>query len=479
MKDLLFSLFLKFKHLKKWLNSYWIILELVIKTAIYFGFVWLYYAWINRNGVIFWFEIFAFYIFVLISWHILTKISQLAKLPKTQRYLNLIFYLARVHFIIFMGMVLIKLLFGFSSISLIFLSALTSLLFIVNSLIRCFMHKATRYFHKSKLNKHYVIIIADGFSEQIIDKIDTQKEWGFNIAGIISSSKLIKAKFSKKFRIYPENVNLCDILDKNIIDEIIYCKSRYDEKEVKYFADICAEIGVIFRQQSSVTPIDPFEIQFISLKSSKNYSLVDKSSLSLSYLLKTIIDLYFSIVSVIILSPVFIFIGILIKADSKGPVFFIQERVGLRGRIFKLYKFRTMVSDAEIRLSDIQSQNQSDGPVFKLRNDPRVTTIGKILRKTGLDELPQLFNIIKGEMSLIGPRPPLIKEVASYKRWQLRRLSVKPGITCSWQVIPNRNDIKFDQWIEMDLNYIDSWNMTKDIRLLFRTILIILLADGR
>jgi lipopolysaccharide/colanic/teichoic acid biosynthesis glycosyltransferase len=178
------------------------------------------------------------------------------------------------------------------------------------------------------------------------------------------------------------------------------------------------------------------------------------------------------------LAPVFFFIGMIIKLDSRGPIFFKQERVGLRGRRFMLYKFRTMVNDAEKLLEKLHEKNEADGPVFKIKSDPRITRIGQFLRKTGLDELPQLYNVFIGEMSLIGPRPPLPSEVAKYERWQLRRLSVKPGITCTWQIVPNRNNVKFEKWMRLDLQYIDNWSLYKDASLFVRTILTFFHCSG-
>ncbi len=147
-----------------------------------------------------------------------------------------------------------------------------------------------------------------------------------------------------------------------------------------------------------------------------------------------------------------------------------QARVGLRGRQFDLYKFRTMVADADKIRVDLESKNEMDGPVFKIKDDPRITSVGKFLRRTGFDELPQLVNVLKGEMSLIGPRPPLKSETEQYKRWQLRRLSVKPGLSCFWQIIPDRNTVKFEKWMEMDLAYIDNWSLRLDFIILLKTI---------
>jgi lipopolysaccharide/colanic/teichoic acid biosynthesis glycosyltransferase len=173
-----------------------------------------------------------------------------------------------------------------------------------------------------------------------------------------------------------------------------------------------------------------------------------------------------------------LFIALLIKITSRGPIIFRQERVGLRGRKFYIFKFRTMVQNAEELKEALMTQNESDGPAFKIRKDPRITAIGAVLRKTGLDELPQLFNVLRGEMSLIGPRPPLPKEVEKYERWHLRRLSVKPGITCTWQIIPNRNEVRFENWMKLDIQYIDDWSIRKDLELIFRTIKTIIYGSG-
>ena len=208
-------------------------------------------------------------------------------------------------------------------------------------------------------------------------------------------------------------------------------------------------------------------------------SLIDTPSSNLSLFYKQVTDLYFSFLLLLFLFPLFLLIAVLIKLDSRGPVFFRQERVGLHGRRFYLYKFRSMVQDAEKVLKELKGRNEMDGPVFKVSDDPRVTRIGRILRKTGLDELPQLYNVFSGEMSLIGPRPPLPSEVEQYERWQLRRLSVKPGITCTWQVIPNRNEVKFEKWMHLDLQYIDNWSLRKDFSLLLRTVGTVIFATGR
>lgn len=187
-------------------------------------------------------------------------------------------------------------------------------------------------------------------------------------------------------------------------------------------------------------------------------------------ILKRSLDLIIASIGLLAVSPVLFLLAVMVRLNSRGPVFYISERVGIGGKIFKCYKFRTMVVDAEEQKKKLEKLNELDGAAFKMKNDPRIAGFfSAFLRKSSLDELPQLINVIKGEMSLVGPRPPLPSEVEKYKKWYLRRLSVHPGITCTWQV-SGRNNINFEDWMRLDLNYIDNWSLFTDIKLLFKTI---------
>lgn len=185
---------------------------------------------------------------------------------------------------------------------------------------------------------------------------------------------------------------------------------------------------------------------------------------------KRLIDIVGSLCGIILLSPLFLIVAILIKLeDPKGKVFFAQERNGRYPKTFKMYKFRSMVHNAEELLKDLMDRNEQTGPVFKINDDPRITKVGKFIRKTSIDELPQLFNVLKGDMSLVGPRPPIPHEVEQYNSYQMQRLAVKPGLTCIWQV-SGRNNIGFDEWVEMDIEYIKTRNLWLDIKLIFKTV---------
>ena len=185
---------------------------------------------------------------------------------------------------------------------------------------------------------------------------------------------------------------------------------------------------------------------------------------------KRLIDIVGSLCGIILLSPLFLIVAILIKIeDPKGKVFFAQERNGRYPKTFKMYKFRSMVHNAEDLLKDLMDRNEQTGPVFKINDDPRITKVGKFIRKTSIDELPQLFNVLKGDMSLVGPRPPIPHEVDQYNSYQMQRLAVKPGLTCIWQV-SGRNNIGFDEWVEMDIEYIKTRSLWLDIKLIFKTV---------
>ena len=184
---------------------------------------------------------------------------------------------------------------------------------------------------------------------------------------------------------------------------------------------------------------------------------------------KRAFDLAACSLGLVVLSPVFAGLALAIRLDSRGPVFYRSKRVGEGGRVFGFLKFRSMVDGAEAMRDSLQHLNEVDGPVFKITRDPRVTRVGSWLRRTSLDELPQLWNVLRGDMSLVGPRPPIPEEVQQYEPWHLRRLSVRPGITCSWQV-SGRSRVGFDDWMRMDLEYIDQRSLRVDLRILFRTV---------
>jgi exopolysaccharide biosynthesis polyprenyl glycosylphosphotransferase len=338
--------------------------------------------------------------------------------------------------------------------------------------VRSFEYKVFKIYRAKGYNYINVVLIADDSSIPFIESLIQNKEWGYRIIAIFTGSVQIKQKYEKAIILLPDEylAVLNDLMEVDIIDEVLYFKTKVIPAEVRNTVRSCEELGVVFSlnytgQNNKLTNA----IKTI-IGNQKFLTFINIPHNSFALAIKKIMDISGSVLLIICLSPVLLLISILIKLTSKGPVVFKQARVGLRGRQFSLYKFRTMIVNAEKLKKDLEAENEMDGPVFKIKDDPRVTKLGRFLRRTGLDELPQLFNILKGEMSLIGPRPPLPSETVQYKRWQLRRLSIKPGLSCFWQIKPDRNNIKFEKWMELDLAYIDNWSLRLDFIILLKTI---------
>jgi exopolysaccharide biosynthesis polyprenyl glycosylphosphotransferase len=243
-------------------------------------------------------------------------------------------------------------------------------------------------------------------------------------------------------------------------------------------ADVCEEVGVEFSMDAN----------FLGLKFGRA-DLADYGGWSMltfhmtpsdpfALYLKRLIDIVGSGLALIVLAPLFALIAIALKLEDGGPVLYTQVRSGLYGLTFRMLKFRSMVVDADLRLAELKGQNEASGPVFKMRRDPRITRVGALIRKVSFDELPQFYNVFVGEMSLVGPRPPIPSEVENYERWQRRRLSMKPGLTCIWQV-SGRNRIDFNTWMKMDLQYIDNWSLLLDVKLILKTIPTMFFGTGQ
>jgi exopolysaccharide biosynthesis polyprenyl glycosylphosphotransferase len=415
---------------------------------------------------------------ILPTWTLLLTNSNLTTIPRTRNTLSIFFNLLNFNFIGFLLIFLYKHLFGLIVFSHYMIITFSIINMLALFLLRMLTYRVFKYFRVHGHNIHNVIIYADDQSIQFITDILNHKEWGFRILMILTNSEKIRKKFGKETRILPDKISIRDLIKVDIIDEVIYCKSELDHDRVQELIQTCEEIGVIFRLQSNLSPMSYTNAYLTNLNDIPFLTFNHTQKDRFAFIWKTFMDFWISFGITFLLSPFMLIIALLIKFTSKGPVIFKQERVGLRGRKFYIYKFRTMVQNAESLKDKLMELNESDGPTFKIKKDPRITPIGRILRKTGLDELPQFFNVLKGEMSLIGPRPPLPSEVEKYERWQIRRLSVKPGITCTWQIIPNRNDVIFEKWMKLDMQYIDNWSLKSDFILFFRTIVSVFKASG-
>ncbi len=336
-----------------------------------------------------------------------------------------------------------------------------------------------RSIRKKGYNVRNVLMIGTGKRAQnFITTLESHNEWGLKIIGLIDKEESYIGKDFCGYKVMGSFKDIPDIVHNNVVDEVIFIVPHSWFEGVEEVMKFLKSEGVKVH-----FAVNYFEMQFSKAKQTDldGFPMLtfETAPHKLSHLLlKRVMDLVLSGIGLVVLSPVFLVISVIIKFTSPGPIFFSQTRSGVSGRKFKVYKFRTMVVDAENKLHELMSKNEMQGPVFKIKDDPRITKIGKFLRKTSLDELPQLWNVFKGDMSLVGPRPPLPSEVEKYESWQRRRLSMRPGITCIWQ-ISGRNQIKdFNKWMELDLKYIDNWSLFLDFKILLLTVPVVLFGIG-
>jgi exopolysaccharide biosynthesis polyprenyl glycosylphosphotransferase len=347
-------------------------------------------------------------------------------------------------------------------------------------LIRFALRETLKHIRGRGYNYRQILIVGrNGRASKIAEKIEETPYFGLRILGFIDAPNGNHiSDFSYDFNLIGRLEDLEKILRDQVVDEVFITlpfKSFYSE--IEKIIRICEDVGVEVK-----IPIDLFSLNLAKETVSRygDMQVIDfytSPKMNWQLFTKRLIDVIVTSILLIFLSPLFALVGILIKITSKGSVFFKQERVGYNGRVFTCLKFRTMVENAETLKKDLMALNEVDGPVFKIKHDPRMTKVGRILRKTSIDELPQLINVLKGDMSLVGPRPPVPSEVIQYQLNHRRRLSMRPGITCIWQV-SGRNAVTFDKWMELDKQYIDNWTLWLDFKILAKTIPAVLRGSG-
>ena len=325
-------------------------------------------------------------------------------------------------------------------------------------------------------NYRNVLLIGNQFTmPRLIETIEGNRAYGLRIAGVMDVTDWQQKNFG--YPHFGHISNIESVLNENPIDCVILTVYRQDPMSVEKAMLKCRERGVdVWLKPDFVTDMVRFHMDYLQDIPLLIFSQGPKAGLGIMG--KRLLDIIFSFSLLAVLLIPMCLIAFFVAVSSKGPIFFVQKRVGINGRRFFMYKFRTMYHDIEQRKSEYQIRNEMKGPVFKMRHDPRVTPLGRFLRKYSLDELPQIWNVLIGEMSLVGPRPPLPTEVELYEGWQRRRLSMRPGLTCFWQVM-GRNKIEdFETWAKMDLEYIDRWSLWLDIKILLMTIPAVLKGTG-
>ncbi|MBN1405387.1 MAG: sugar transferase [Candidatus Omnitrophica bacterium] len=337
-----------------------------------------------------------------------------------------------------------------------------------------------KFFRQKKLNVKYIVLVGrrEDF-EDIIKKITQVPEYGLEIVGLVSLENNTQESENQQagLELYHGLNGLGKILKEKVVDYILFTGYKNNEKYMEQGLLLCEEHGVevwlaadFFHMKIAHQDIDTFfDMPVIIFRSSPKFGL--------KLIIKRLIDIVISSALLILSIPLLLFITAAIKLETRGPAIFTQKRTGLNGRIFTLYKFRSMVSQAEQHKQELERFNEMSGPVFKITKDPRVTKIGLVLRRMSLDELPQMYNILKGDMSLVGPRPLPDYEADKLAGWQRRRLRMRPGLTCIWQ-IKGRSSVDFYKWMEYDLEYVDHWTLGLDFYILFKTFFVVFSGKG-
>ena len=338
------------------------------------------------------------------------------------------------------------------------------------------------YFRRSvQKGENYlkVLIIGTGKRAQhLTEMLNRHNEWGIHILGYLDTDAEHVGDSVLNSKVLGTVHEIEKVLTGQVVDEVILAVPRSSLRYMEEIVAACEEQGVRFRFMADVFDLRVARMQMVEMDGIPLLTFDPVAQNEKMLLAKRLMDLSLVLASMPLVLPVMGLIALAIKLDDGGPIFFVQERVGLRKRLFPMLKFRSMVVDAEAKLKEIEHLNEAEGPNFKIAHDPRITRVGRFIRKTSLDEIPQLLNVVRGHMSLVGPRPMSIRDVELFDRGiQRKRFSVKPGLTCIWQ-ISGRSNLSFEKWLELDLKYIDEWNLWMDLKILFKTVPVVLKGSG-
>lgn len=330
------------------------------------------------------------------------------------------------------------------------------------------------------LDTYNILVVGKaGEALPLMRTLSNHADWGLRVMGVLHPDDAEERATSVLgYKVLGRVRDLARTLETMPVNQVFVTGRTWDVATLRSIADTCEEVGVELAMDANFLGLRVARADLRDFEGSTVLSFSATPRNAEAMVVKRIMDVVLAATALVALAPVFLITAIAIKIeDPSGPVFFGQQRSGLYGRTFTMWKFRSMVTNAEELKAKLEAHNEMDGPVFKMARDPRITRVGRFIRKTSIDELPQLWNVLMGEMSLVGPRPPLPAEVEKYERWQMRRLSMKPGITCIWQV-SGRNHVDFKTWMQLDLQYIDNWSLFLDIKLLLKTVPAVLLGTG-
>jgi exopolysaccharide biosynthesis polyprenyl glycosylphosphotransferase len=327
----------------------------------------------------------------------------------------------------------------------------------------------------------YVLILGTNIrAAEFARRVVASRERGYRLLGFVDDEWPGLSEFKKTgFQVVSDYAGLAEFLRRNVVDEVaMYLPFGSFYNRYLEVAGICEQHGIVMRFHADIFRLKTARWRAEVVEGDHYISTYREASEGPAQVIKRGLDVGVASVLLLLLLPVLLCVAVAVKLSSPGRIFFLQDRIGLNKRRFKIWKFRTMVPNAEKLIVSLEAQNEATGPVFKMKNDPRITPVGRWLRRTSLDELPQLFNVLKGDMSLVGPRPLPVRDYEGFNEdWQRRRFSIKPGITCLWQV-NGRSGISFDQWMLLDLKYLDEWSLWLDLKILVKTVPAVLKGVG-
>ncbi|MEL7647946.1 MAG: sugar transferase [Sedimentibacter sp.] len=419
-----------------------------------------------------WEQYFVIFLVYVLCWII---ISNTVKVYQSRRFMTAGFeirQLVKAHVVTFAVTIMTVTLYQPTLIHNRFVFYFETIALCLTLVVHCIVRLMLQSWRLMGRNTRYVLILGSGqAAHSYLDKVNENPQLGYKVIGYLAPERNgLKVPYLGD---YP---NLESIMRMKIVDVTVVTAPLSDQgvRDCLELLDIMGKTVTILLDDIVAKVTRSRSVNFDGLPMVAYYG---SPRLPVQEFMKRTLDVTISGIGLIAISPLLLLIAIAVKVSSDGPVLFCQERVGLNGRRFKMYKFRSMVINAEELKEKLVHLNEMSGPVFKITNDPRVTAVGRFLRKTSLDELPQLWNVLIGDMSLVGPRPPLPSEVNMYDPRHRKRLSVKPGITCIWQ-ISGRNEVDFEEWMEMDAEYVDSWSLMMDMEILAKTVPVVLMRKG-
>ena len=469
------------QHAKLIANTLWICDVIVTISSFFLAY------WIRSNYLVYWdlgpiypLERYTWMILVILPvWSLLLRQFGAYRSYRTASFIDEAFSLVKS--VLIGGVLLGTIAFTFQSF---YLSRSLLLFFFVLNLCMLiavrFLVRSLSWIVRSKgYNFRNVIIIGTGYRAlDLASRIDKYREWGLRLVGFVTLENEGPNTMIEGRQIIGQLSDIEKIILHNVVDEAIFVVPGDLLADLEDALLLLEEHGVVVRLVSSIFPhvIAKIRLEEFETVPLLTFTTVPTDEVALA--MKRLFDICAASVLGIVSLPVMMAAAVAIRMSSSGPILFRQKRCGMNGRVFTLYKFRSMYAESESRKGELMANNEMGGPAFKIKDDPRITPVGRLLRKMSIDELPQLWNVLKGDMSIVGPRPPLPDEVGKYVRWQRRRLSMRPGITCLWQ-ISGRNEItEFDEWVKLDLQYIDTWSLALDLKIFLKTIPVVLFQRG-